>query len=68
MRRAGLAVVMAAILLVGSSFASGGAHIKIALEDRLDTNPRQVALGLQRAGQFVGLVISWTDRLRRPAR
>ena len=33
----------------------------IALEDRFDTNPRQVALDMQIAGLCVGFVISWTD-------
>jgi hypothetical protein len=64
MRRAGLAMAAAAILLIGATYSGGGTHLKIALEDKLDTNPRQVALGLQSAGRFVGLIISWTDRLR----
>ncbi|MFM9979185.1 MAG: hypothetical protein ACKVOP_14215 [Sphingomonadaceae bacterium] len=66
MRRAGLAMA-AAVLLIGATYSGGSTHLKIALEDKLDTNPRQVALGLQSAGRFVGLIISWTDRLRNKA-
>jgi hypothetical protein len=68
MNRKSIAAALAAVLILTSTaFSSGGTHVKIALEDKLDTNPRQVALGLQSAGRFVGLIISWTDRLRNKA-
>jgi hypothetical protein len=54
----------AAILLMGATYSRGGVNLKIALEDKLDTNPRQVALSTQIAGLCLGFVISWTDRLR----
>jgi hypothetical protein len=63
-RKSAAAAIAVVLILTSTAFSSGGTHIKIALEDRLDTNPRQVVLGLQRAGNFVGFVISWTDRLR----
>jgi hypothetical protein len=63
-KSAAIAVFAIGLILTTTAFSSGGTKMKIALEDRLDTNPRQIALGLQRAGNFVGFVISWTDRLR----
>jgi hypothetical protein len=61
-------MVAAVVLLIGAVHIGGGTHLKIALEDKFDTNPRQVVLGLQSAGRFVGLAISWTDRMRGKAK
>lgn len=63
-RKSAAAALAAILILTSAAFSSGGTYLKIALEDRLDANPRQVALGIQRAGNFVGLIVSWTDRLR----
>ncbi|WP_258889469.1 hypothetical protein [Sphingomonas sp. SUN039] len=38
--------------------------MKVALEDRADPNPRQVSLGVELAGLCLGVVISWSNRLR----
>lgn len=39
-------------------------RLHLAFEDRDDPRPRQLALQGQVAGQCLGLVISWTARLR----
>ena len=65
MNRKQAAALAAALILISTAFSQGGARMTIALEDRFDTNPRQMALDMQIAGLCVGFVISWTDRLRR---
>ena len=65
MNRRQAAALAAALILVSTAFSQGGARMTIALEDRFDTNPRQMALDMQIAGLCLGFVISWTDRLRR---
>jgi hypothetical protein len=56
-------VVLAALALIAVS-NGGGAQLKLALEDRADPNPHQVSLGVELAGICLGVVISWTNRLR----
>jgi hypothetical protein len=58
-----VAATLAALALVAMS-NSGGAHLKLALEDRADPNPHQVSLGVELAGLCLGVVISWSERLR----
>ena len=64
MQRAKAVILAAALFSVGAAYSQGGAHLRIALEDRLDPKPRQMALGVEIAGLCVGLIISWTERLR----
>ncbi len=60
--RTGRIATAAALLVAGTTVAAGGARLSIALEDRLDRNPRQVALGVEMAGVALGLAISWSKR------
>jgi hypothetical protein len=47
------------------AFTNGGrAQLKRATEDRADPNPHQVSLGVELAGLCLGVVISWSQRLR----
>jgi hypothetical protein len=56
------AFLIALVLLAAASFGNG-AQLRVALEDRADRNPRQVALSVELAGAATGFVISWTQRL-----
>lgn len=56
-------LALAGFALIAAS-NSGGAHLKLALEDRADPNPHQVSLGVELAGLCLGVVISWSERLR----
>lgn len=58
-----VAVTLAGLAIVAVS-NSGGARLKLALEDRADPNPHQVSLGVELAGLCLGIVISWSERLR----
>lgn len=60
-RLAAAALVCVAIVAVSNS---GGAKLKLALEDRADPNPHLVSLGVELAGLRLGVVISWSERLR----
>ena len=62
MRRSGLGLAILLIVAVLAVGHTGGAHLRLALEDRADPNPRQMALGLELAGACVGIVVSWTER------
>lgn len=55
------AIVGLALVAVSNS---GGARLKLALEDRADPNPHQVSLGVELAGLCLGVVISWSERFR----
>lgn len=50
---------LVAVVALGSAGGSG-TSLKLALEDRADPNPRQVALGVNIAGACLSLAISWT--------
>ncbi len=58
-----VALTLAGFALVALS-NHGGAQLKLALEDRADPNPHQVSLGVELAGLCLGIVISWSERLR----
>lgn len=58
-----LAVMLAGLALIAFS-NSGGAQLKLAFENRADLNPRQVSMGIELAGLCLGVVISWSERLR----
>lgn len=58
-----LTVALAGLALVAFS-NSGGAQLKLAFENRADPNPRQVSMGVELAGLCLGVVISWSERLR----
>ncbi len=58
-----MAIVLSGLAIIALS-TGGGAQLKLALEDRADLNPRQVSLGVELAGVSLGVVISWTNRLR----
>jgi len=62
-RNRAAAVGLVALALIALSGGSG-AQIRLALEDRADPNPRQVALGVELVGLCLGVVISWSERLR----
>ena len=59
MKRWLVAGVVSLVAIAGSATA-GGAQLKIALEDRGDPNPRQVAMGVRLFGACLGLAVSWT--------
>ena len=63
MRRTGL-IIAAVALAIAAGSRGPDAEIRVALEDRGDPNPRQIALGVELAGLAVGLAISWSERLR----
>ncbi len=56
-------VALASLALIALS-GGNGAQLKLAMEDRADPNPHQVALGLELAGLCLSVVISWSERLR----
>ncbi len=60
--RAATAVLAVAALIAVSGGTSG--QVKLAFENRADPNPRQVSLGVELAGLCLGIVISWSERLR----
>jgi hypothetical protein len=62
-RNRAVAVILAGLALVAVSNGSG-AQLKLAMEDRADPNPHQVSLGVELAGLCLGVVISWSERLR----
>jgi hypothetical protein len=43
---------------------NGGAHLKLAMENRADPNPRQISLGVELAGLCLGVIVSWSEHLR----
>lgn len=51
-----------AMLLLAAG--SNGTRLTIALEDRADPNPRQVSVAVELAGLALGVVVSWTQRMR----
>lgn len=57
-----LAVFGALLLLIAAG--SDGTRLTIALEDRADPNPRQVSVAVELAGIALGIVVSWTQRMR----
>ncbi len=63
-RRKGLVAVAVACLALMAVSDGSGAQLKLALEDRADPNPHQVSLGVELAGLCLGVVISWSERLR----
>jgi hypothetical protein len=62
-RNRAMAVVLAGLAIVAVSNGNG-AQLKLAMEDRADPNPHQVSLGVELAGLCLGVVISWSERLR----
>lgn len=64
MRRIGL-LLATIIVVAGAGLVSNrGAHLRVALEDKADANPRQMALAAEVAGLCLGFAISWTERVR----
>lgn len=61
--RRAVGVILAGLALIAVS-NGGNAQLKLALEDRADPNPHQVALGVELAGLCLGVIISWSERLR----
>ena len=57
-------LAVAALIAVSSGMR---AQLTLAFENRADPNPRQVALGVELAGLCLGIVISWSERLRSTA-
>ena len=57
-----LVLALAGVALLALS-GGNGAQLKLAMEDRADPNPHQVALGVELAGLCLGIAISWSDRL-----
>ena len=64
LRRNRILTVMLAGLALAAFSNGGGAQLKLAFENRADPNPRQVAMGVELAGRCLGVVISWSERLR----
>jgi hypothetical protein len=62
-RNRSIFVALAALALIAMS-NNGGAHLRLALEDRADPNPRQVSLGVELAGMCLGVIVSWSQHLR----
>jgi len=56
-------VILASLALIAFS-GGNGAQLKLAMEDRADPNPHQVALGVELAGLCLGVVVSWSEKLR----
>lgn len=62
-RNRAVTAVLAFAALIAVSNGSGS-QLKLAFEDRADPNPRQIALGVELAGLCLGVVVSWSERLR----
>jgi hypothetical protein len=61
--RRAVGVILAGLALVAVS-NGGNAQLKLAMEDRADPNPHQVALGVELAGLCLGIIVSWSERFR----
>ena len=55
--------LLAVVALIAVSNGTRG-QLKLAFEDRADPNPRQIELGIELAGLCLGIVVSWSERLR----
>lgn len=55
-----LGIVLGSLGLIALTNGTG-AELRLALEDRVDPSPRQMALGVRVAGIALGLAVSWSE-------